>query len=126
MFSIGVQSEFSAAHFHRGAAESCERIHGHNYRVEVQVSSPRLQEDMVIDFEIVRRAMAKTIEPWDHQLLNKVADFTGVPPTTENISRLFFNQLSPLLPESITLRKVTVWETGDCWASYSMDDGESS
>ena len=119
MYNIGVQSKFSAAHFHRGATESCEQIHGHNYRVEVQIESSDLPGgDMVVDFGLVRQAMAEALEPWDHHLLNDVDDFSGIEPTTEVICRLLYDKLSSRFSGSVFLRKIIVWETDDCWASY--------
>ena len=118
MFTIGVQSKFSAAHFHVGAEKICEQIHGHNYRVEVQMSSSELKGDMVVDFGLVSQALSEVIELWDHHLLNEVDDFSGIEPTTEIICRLLYEKLSARFPGEVSLRKVTVWETDDCWASY--------
>jgi 6-pyruvoyltetrahydropterin/6-carboxytetrahydropterin synthase len=118
MFTIGVQSKFSSAHFHRGAEKSCEQIHGHNYRVEVQMRSPELRGDMVVDFGLVRQVLSEVIKPWDHHLLNEVEDFSGIEPTTEIICRLLYDKLSSRFSGAVSLSKVTVWETDDCWASY--------
>ncbi|MFH1038569.1 MAG: 6-carboxytetrahydropterin synthase [PVC group bacterium] len=118
MFTIGVQCEFSAAHFHGGAGESCRRIHGHNYRVEARVGSARLRGNMVVDFTEVRQALARATAPWDHQVLNEVDDFDGREPTAENISRLLFAKMAGQFGKPLRLLRITVWETGDCWASY--------
>lgn len=119
MFMIGVQSEFSAAHFHIGAGEGCERIHGHNYRVEARIGASDLSEgDMVIDFGLVRLMLTETTKNWDHHLLNEVDEFKGIEPTTEMICRILYEKLSARLSSPLSLLKITVWETGDCWASY--------
>jgi len=122
MFTIGVQSGFSAAHFHCGAEKSCEQIHGHNYRIEVEMSSPELRGDMVVDFGLVQQKLSEVIKPWDHHLLNEVKDFSGIEPTTEIICRLLYENLSSRFSGEVSLRKVTVWETDDCWASYCPGD----
>jgi len=49
---------------------------------------------MVVDFGLVRQALAEALEPWDHHLLNDVDDFSGIEPTTEVICRLLYNKLS--------------------------------
>ncbi len=118
MFTIGVKTEFSAAHSHKGATAICRQIHGHNYRVEVQVESPELRGDMVVDFGLIDQALAEALERWDHNLLNEVEDFSGLEPTTEVICRLLYYKLLPWFSEPVFLRKITVWETDDCWASY--------
>jgi 6-pyruvoyltetrahydropterin/6-carboxytetrahydropterin synthase len=117
-YRVGVRAEFSAAHYHGGAAESCRRLHGHNYRVEVEIASPTLKNGMVIDFGEVRRGLGEALAGWDHRVLNEVEDFSGAEPTTEVISRLLYFRLADDLRGPAVLRRVTVWETDDCWASY--------
>ncbi len=119
MNTIGVQVEFSAAHHHKGADEACQKIHGHNYRLEVRLSSPRLENGMVMDFRLVRSAAREAIKEWDHSLLNEIEDFKGMEPTTENISRVLYEKLSEKFSgEEARLEEVRVWEKWDCWASW--------
>jgi len=118
IYRVGVRAEFSAAHYHGGAAESCLRIHGHNYRVEAELTSATLNSGMVIDFGEVRKLLGAAIAGWDHRVLNEVEDFRREEPTTEAISRLLYRRLAGTLPDPAALARVTVWETGDCWASY--------
>jgi 6-pyruvoyltetrahydropterin/6-carboxytetrahydropterin synthase len=42
MFEIYVKSDFSSAHRLRGYKGKCEALHGHNWKVEVYVSSQTL------------------------------------------------------------------------------------
>ena len=41
---------FSAAHFITFAGSICERLHGHNYRVEAEIHGPLDENHYVIDF----------------------------------------------------------------------------
>lgn len=118
IYRVGVRAEFSAAHYHGGAAESCRRIHGHNYRVEAELAAEELKDGMVIDFGVVRGKLREAVGGWDHRVLNEVDDFAGIEPTTEEISRLLFRRLAGGLS---ALRRVTVWETDDCRASYGEE-----
>lgn len=119
MYRIGVQLGFSAAHYHGGAEPACARVHGHNYRVELEIASDTLKNGMVIDFKLVRRRSAEVLQEWDHRLLNESPDFKGLEPTTENISWIIYEKIRPLFSEKpARLRRVTVWETNNCWASY--------
>lgn len=122
MYSVGIQVSFSAAHYHPGAEPACERLHGHNYRVEVTAESSRLRGGMVTDFlELTRRA-EEVVKRWDHCLLNETADFRKLPPTTENISRLVFQKLNQnISSRRWRLGRVKVWETDSCWAAYSEE-----
>lgn len=121
LYLVGVRAEFSAAHFHGGAAESCRRLHGHNYRVEAEIASTALESGMVTDFGEVRKRLGEAIADWDHRVLNEVGDFAGAEPTTEVISRRLFDRLTADFPGPAALRRVTVWETDDCWASYGEE-----
>jgi 6-pyruvoyltetrahydropterin/6-carboxytetrahydropterin synthase len=113
MFTIRVTGSFSAAHSIRGAGGKCENVHGHNYRVEVFISAPRLvPPGMVADFVEVRGKL-KEILP-DHRDLNAVYDFN---PTAENLARRFFDDLARFYP----VRRVVVWESDGAGAEYSPD-----
>jgi 6-pyruvoyltetrahydropterin/6-carboxytetrahydropterin synthase len=60
---------FSAAHFITYAGNLCERIHGHNYRVEVEVKGPLDENHYVFDFIALRDAAAKIALSLDHHVL---------------------------------------------------------
>ncbi len=118
LYRVGVRAEFSAAHYHQGAEESCRRLHGHNYRVEVEIASPVLEGGMVTDFGEIHGHLDQAIADWDHRVLNEVDDFSRTEPTTEAISRRLYNRLAALFSGPARLCRVTVWETDNCWASY--------
>jgi 6-pyruvoyltetrahydropterin/6-carboxytetrahydropterin synthase len=64
------QLTFSAAHFitlEDGAL--CERLHGHNYRVAVEVSGPLDASQCVFDFIALRDTLAELTRALDHQVL---------------------------------------------------------
>lgn len=60
---------FSAAHFITYAGGLCERLHGHNYRVEVEVQGPLDENHYVVDFIAIRDAAAKIALSLDHHVL---------------------------------------------------------
>ena len=60
---------FSAAHFITFAGNICERLHGHNYRVEAEVHGPLDINHYVIDFIALRDALKKRVDTWDHHVL---------------------------------------------------------
>lgn len=113
MWHIRVRAGFSAAHQIHGQGGRCEQIHGHNYRVEVTVSSDTISPPgMIVDFADVRNRL-RSILP-DHRLLNEVYDFN---PTTENLARRFYEEMRKHFP----VTRVTVWEDDDSAAEYSAD-----
>ena len=63
MFEVSVQETFAAAHFLRGYQGKCERLHGHNYRVEVTVAGEKLDSiGMLCDFVVIKRELRKLLE----------------------------------------------------------------
>lgn len=60
---------FSAAHFITFAGNICERLHGHNYRVEAEVMGPLDENQYVVDFIALRDALKARVDAWDHHVL---------------------------------------------------------
>src|SRR5262245_33025973 len=60
---------FSAAHFITFAGNICERLHGHNYRVAVEVEAPLDENQYVIDFIALRDELKKITDELDHRML---------------------------------------------------------
>ncbi|MBI4699265.1 MAG: 6-carboxytetrahydropterin synthase, partial [Nitrospirae bacterium] len=62
MYELIVDQQFSAAHQLRGYKGKCERLHGHNWRVQVSVSSERLNDiGLVIDFHDLKKMLSEVI-----------------------------------------------------------------
>lgn len=60
---------FSAAHFITFNGNICERLHGHNWRVAVEVSGPLDENHYVFDFIALRDALQKIVLELDHHML---------------------------------------------------------
>lgn len=60
---------FSAAHFITYSGNVCERLHGHNYRVAVEVEGPLDENHYVIDFIALRDEVQRLLREWDHRML---------------------------------------------------------
>jgi 6-pyruvoyltetrahydropterin/6-carboxytetrahydropterin synthase len=60
---------FSAAHFITFNGNICERIHGHNWRVAVQVAGPLDENSYVFDFIALRDATQMLVNELDHRVL---------------------------------------------------------
>lgn len=63
------QHVFSAAHFITFAGNICERLHGHNYGVFVDVAGPLDENHYVIDFIALRDALTEITTALDHHVL---------------------------------------------------------
>ncbi|EAQ81642.1 6-pyruvoyl trahydropterin synthase family protein [Blastopirellula marina] len=60
---------FSAGHFITFAGGTCERVHGHNYRVEAEIFGPLDENHYVVDFIAARDALAQIVGELDHRML---------------------------------------------------------
>lgn len=60
---------FSAGHFITFDGGTCERLHGHNYRVTAEVSGPLDDNHYVIDFIALRDTLRDLVAELDHHML---------------------------------------------------------
>jgi 6-pyruvoyltetrahydropterin/6-carboxytetrahydropterin synthase len=107
---------FEAAHRapHVPVGHKCARVHGHSYRVEVELTGTINPETgFVMDFYEIEAAFRPLFEQLDHHYLNDV-DGLAIP-STENITLWIWQRLKPTLP---LLSAVTVHETTNCSARY--------
>jgi len=123
MYSIRIEADFSAAHNLRGYSGKCERLHGHNWRVEVIIASDDLDElGMVMDFREARDALSGVLSKFDHRYLNEIPYFKKKNPSSEVIARYVFEELRKKIRRpGRTVRRVIVWETERSCAAYTED-----
>jgi 6-pyruvoyltetrahydropterin/6-carboxytetrahydropterin synthase len=72
MFTVRVEKDylvFSAGHFITYNRDVCERLHGHNYRVAVEVEGPLDANHYVVDFVWLRDKMKSLVDQLDHRML---------------------------------------------------------
>jgi 6-pyruvoyltetrahydropterin/6-carboxytetrahydropterin synthase len=120
MFRAKVVQSFSAAHSLRGYQGDCERLHGHNYKVELAVDAPGLDETgIVIDFRDLKGLLKGVLDTLDHAYLNDLEPFRSVNPSAENIARHIYEALSGSMPGEARISEVTVWENDACCVTYT-------
>jgi 6-pyruvoyltetrahydropterin/6-carboxytetrahydropterin synthase len=124
MYELTIEASFAAAHNLRGYQGECEKLHGHNWRVEAVVAASELDHlGMVMDFRDLKAALGSVLQGFDHTYLNDVEPFTELNPTTEDLCRVIAGRLAERLPRSISIRRVSCWESEKCGASYLPEDG---
>ncbi len=118
-----ILTDFAAAHYLRDYEGPCSRVHGHNWKVEVEVSASRLDRiGMGLDFKLIKQATNKLIDRLDHQNLNELAPFDQQNPTAENIAAWLYRELSSILnTDVIRVASVTLWETERACVTYSEE-----
>jgi 6-pyruvoyltetrahydropterin/6-carboxytetrahydropterin synthase len=120
VFEVYVKSHFSAAHSLRGYPGDCARIHGHNWMVEVFVKCTELDSIGIgIDFRDIRAAVREVLAKLDHTDLNELPLFREQNPSSENIARFLYKELSlQLNTPKISVSRVKVSETPGAGAFY--------
>ena len=120
VFEVYVKSHFSAAHSLRGYQGDCARVHGHNWMVEVFVRCAELDElGIGVDFRDIKEAVEEVLSGLDHRDLNDLPLFAAQNPTSENIARFLYKELSPRLNTPKThISRVKVSETPGAGAFY--------
>lgn len=123
MYTLRVQSHFSAAHKLRGYRGKCEALHGHNWKVKVTVSSETLNNiGMVCDFKELKEKLGRILKKLDHSYLNKLTYFKKHNPTSEKIAEFIYYEFKKQLKgKELKLKQVAVWETESSSAIFSED-----
>ncbi|MBA2660975.1 MAG: 6-carboxytetrahydropterin synthase QueD [Bradymonadaceae bacterium] len=103
------QFSFESAHSlpHVPAGHKCSRLHGHSFRITVEVSG-EIDEAMgwLIDYAAIKEAFEPLHAALDHRYLNEIEGLEN--PTSEILSRWIWVRLKPALP---LLSAITVHET---------------
>lgn len=122
MFQVSVEETFSAGHALRGYKGKCENVHGHNYRVQITLEGPELDQiGLLVDFTHIKKVMRDLIKRLDHQFINDLEPFTTVNPSAENMAKYFFEEVRQNLkemPPGAMVKDVVIWETDTAYAKY--------
>jgi 6-pyruvoyltetrahydropterin/6-carboxytetrahydropterin synthase len=122
---LSISGGFAAAHRIVGSGGKCESMHGHNFRVVLDVEGSRLDgSGMLVDFGHLKSVLASVLEGLDHSDLNENPAFSGESPSSENIARYIWREAVNKLSEpGITVRSVTVSESDTAAATYFPEGG---
>lgn len=122
-YTLKVISDFAAAHALRDYPGDCRRLHGHNWKVEVEVFASTLDDlGMVVDFKTIKKMANEVTDQLDHQYLNDIPPFDELNPTAENMAAYIYKQLKEKLNDShADVASVTLWETERACVRYSED-----
>lgn len=122
-YTLKILADFASAHTLRDYPGDCSRMHGHNWKLEVEVTATALNDHgMGMDFKTIKTATRELAKTLDHRYLNDIPPFDVVNPTAENIAQYFYQKLSTTLNNDIaTVSGVTLWETDRACVRYSED-----
>jgi 6-pyruvoyltetrahydropterin/6-carboxytetrahydropterin synthase len=120
MYRLMIRTAFAAAHCLENYHGDCENLHGHNWKVEVAITAKELDKaGLGVDFKIMKAETKEFLKSLDHKYLNELEAFKDLSPSSENIARFLYKELSRRFSsDNIRLDMVTVWESDFAGASY--------
>ena len=123
-YQLKVITEFASAHTLRDYPGACSRMHGHNWKVELEAIATKLDEvGMAVDFKKMKTVAREVGDRLDHRYLNELEPFTEINPTAENIAAYLYREISAQLnTDTIKVSAVTLWETERACVKYSEEN----
>ncbi|MCT4595297.1 MAG: 6-carboxytetrahydropterin synthase QueD [Anaeromicrobium sp.] len=140
MYILRAEHSFDSAHFLAGYEGKCSNIHGHRWRVVVEVMEERLKsggqlDGMVVDFGDLKKDLKEIVDFHDHKLIIEretmkkslvellkdegfkimEVDFR---PTAENFSKYFYDYMTK---KGYKVKRIEVYETPTNCAIYEGD-----
>lgn len=115
MYRISKRFSFSASHrlLSLPPEHKCNRLHGHNYLIEVVLESETLDlHGFVVDYGELAPFKRHLDEVYDHRHLNDLMD---TEPTAENLAERLYAYCKALWSQTIAVR---VSETENTWAEF--------
>ena len=121
MFEITIEETFAAGHALRNYRGKCENVHGHNYRCQVSVHGPQLDNiGLLVDFVELKRVVHSVLDRLDHQWLNEFPPLDVLNPSAENMAKYIYDEVTSGLngKNGVSIGWVRLWETDTASATY--------
>ena len=132
MYIVKTEDSFDSAHFLARYNGKCRNIHGHRWRVVIEIAGENLDDGMVVDFTYIKAALKALTDNLDHSLVMEkdtlkpqtyeclvdegfrimIMDFR---PTAENFAKYFFDEIKN---KGFNIRAAEVYETPNNCARY--------
>ena len=130
MYIVKTEDSFDSAHFLARYNGKCRNIHGHRWRVVIEIAGENLDDGMVVDFTDIKAALKALTDNLDHSLVMEkdtlkpqtyeclvdegfmIMDFR---PTAENFAKYFFDEIKN---KGFNIRAAEVYETPNDCARY--------
>jgi 6-pyruvoyltetrahydropterin/6-carboxytetrahydropterin synthase len=117
---VGTMRPVRAFHIMPGVPGPEGELHAHDYRVEVVVERPKLDDRaMVCDLDVLNAALTETIAQIDGQDLEQIRPPSAEAVTVEVLARWVHASLAEAVREAGgTVLAVRVWESADAFGGY--------
>lgn len=145
MYILKTEHSFDSAHFLAQYVGKCGNIHGHRWRVEIEVQSETLVkggqlDGMVVDFSDLKKDVKDMIDYYDHALIIQEGTMrqetlhcilqdgfkvitVNFRPTAENFAAFFFKEIKN---KGYNVKRSTVYETPTNSAIYEESERNSN
>lgn len=131
MQSMIYTHNFSAAHRIPENKGRSQRIHGHNFQVDIRIDGEVADSGVIVDFDVIKGLLGRWLDlNWDHRIIlceddpillddgfyRTLSDTDSLitlpyPPSAENMAKYLYEVFWQLLSERTILRSVSVYET---------------
>ena len=116
----------------------CRNVHGHSYRMMVELAGEPDANGMVLDYFILKQLIDPMVEEIDHSFLCDRSDklmadfltesrlkvvFVDLPTTAENLAQWFYERMSDVFAPMKNLRELTV-RVEETERTYAQVSGE--
>lgn len=140
MYYLKSEHSFDSAHFLANYEGKCRNIHGHRWRIIIEIMSSSLNTEealdgMIVDFSTLKKDIKDEVDYFDHALIiekgsMKASTLTVLKdenirivevdfrPTAERFSKYFYDRLKR---KGYQVKSATVYETPTNAASYEED-----
>lgn len=137
MYILKTEYDFDSAHFLKGYDGKCSNIHGHRWKVVVNVGSETLEQEgnirgMVVDFSKLKSDLKEMADRLDHKLIIETGSLRPktlevleeegfaivslpIRPTAENFAKYFYDLMTA---KGYHVVETMVYETPNNYASY--------
>ncbi len=119
MYVLKYSGHFDSAHSIKDAyTKKCQNIHGHCWKVNIQISVLEKIGDMIVDF----KKLKEVIDFYDHKNLN---DIMTAQPTAENIVKSIYNDIARILvkeKQGVKAISVELFETDNASIIYNGEE----
>ena len=122
MYQVSIEGHFDAAHYLRDYGGKCENVHGHRFKVVVNLKAAKLNKiGLAYDFVELKRHLGEVLSRFDHTSLNDVPPFDKINPSSENIAVTIYDALKGRFSGGVSLLSVEVWESPESCVTYSPE-----
>lgn len=120
MYTVIIQTSFTASHQIKFSSGFLEDLHYHNWQVEVAVGCEKLDEDgLGIDFNILKEQTDEIIAGFNGEKLENLEIFQKNNASAENVAKYIYQSLEKCITEKVQLEYVEVTEQPGCRVRYS-------